>query len=142
MKFSSYGPSGPNTASTSSPSFLRSRPWSTNTQVSCFPTAFERRTAATDESTPPDRAHNTLPSPTFSRISRIVVSTNESIFQSPEHPHTLYTKFDSIFCPSSVCITSGWNCVAYSLRSGHSIAATGQTGVFATTLNPSGAFEI
>ena len=33
------------------------------------------------ESTPPDNAQSTLPSPTFSRICAIVVSTKESIFQ-------------------------------------------------------------
>ena len=81
----SYWPSGPNIASTSSPSFFLSKPWSTNTQVNCFPIAFDNKTAATDESTPPDNAHKALPFPTFSLISSIVFSTNESIFQSPEH---------------------------------------------------------
>ena len=41
IKFKSYWPSGPNTASTSSPSFLRSNPWSTKTQVNWFPIALE-----------------------------------------------------------------------------------------------------
>ena len=58
--------------------------------------------AATEESTPPDSARSTLPSPTFSRISRIVFSTNASIFQSPAHPQTPNTKFDNIFVPSAV----------------------------------------
>ena len=89
MKLRSYGPSGPNTASTSSPSFFLSKPWSTNTQVNCLPMAFESNTAATDESTPPERAHNTLPFPIFSRRALILDSTNESIFQSPLHSQIL-----------------------------------------------------
>ena len=56
-----------NAASTSSPSFLRMRPWFTNTQVSCSPTASASSAAATEESTPPLRASSTLPSPIFSR---------------------------------------------------------------------------
>ena len=31
------------------------------------------------------------------------------IFQSPEQPQTLYTKLRSIFLPSAVWSTSGWN---------------------------------
>ena len=54
------------------------------------------------ESTPPDSARRTLPSPTFSRISLIVCSTNASIFQSPAHSHTPSTKLDNIFFPSTV----------------------------------------
>src|SRR5690606_34599442 len=103
------GPFGPNTSSTSSASFLRSKPWSTNTHVNWLPIAFDNKTAATDESTPPDNAHKALPFPTFSRISLIVLSTKASIFHSPEHSQTLYKKFDIIFAPSSVCRTSGWN---------------------------------
>ena len=142
MKFRSYGPSGPNTASTSSPSFLRRSPWSTNTQVSCLPTALDNRTAATDESTPPDNAQSTFPFPIFSRRLLIVSSTKESIFQSPEHLHTSMTNARSIFIPSSVCITSGWNCVAYKFFSAFSIAANGQFGVVAVDTNPSGASAI
>ena len=60
--------------STSSPSFLRIRPWSTNTQVSWLPTASASSAAATEESTPPDRASNTLPPPTFSRMALMELS--------------------------------------------------------------------
>ena len=109
MKFNSYGPSGPNTASTSSPSFLRSKPWSTNTHVNWLPIAFDNNTAATEESTPPLRAHKTFPSPTFSRIALICSSTKLSILQSPQHPQTPRTKLYNIFEPSCVCNTSGWN---------------------------------
>lgn len=66
----------------------------------------------TDEAPPPESAQSTLPSPTFSRIAAIVSSTKDPICQSPVQPHTSYTKLRSIFCPSFVCITSGWNCVA------------------------------
>ena len=64
--------------------------------------AFESITAATDESTPPDNAHKTLPSPTFSRIALIDSSTNESILQSPEHWQIPRTKLYNIFVPSCV----------------------------------------
>ena len=55
-----------NIFSTSSPSFLRRRPWSTNIQVKFLPIALLSKTAATDESTPPDRAHKAFPLPIFS----------------------------------------------------------------------------
>ena len=63
-----------------------------NTQVSCLPIALARSAASTDESTPPESARSTLPSPTFSLISSIVFLTNESIFHVPAHPHTPRTK--------------------------------------------------
>ena len=59
--------------STSSPSSFRIRPWSTKTQVSCFPMASARSAAQTEESTPPERASSTFPSPTFSRMARMEV---------------------------------------------------------------------
>ena len=64
--------------------------------------ALDNKPAATEESTPPDKASNTRPSPTFSRISFTVFSTKASIFQSPAHPHTPNTKLDNIFVPSTV----------------------------------------
>ena len=136
MKFRLYGPFGPNTASTSSPSSLRSRPWSTNTQVSCLPTARASSTAATDESTPPERAHSTRPPPTRARRAATVSSTKESIFHVPLQPHTLYTKFESMRAPCCVCSTSGWNCTRYSPRAASSAAATGQLSVCAETAKP------
>ena len=56
-------------SSTSSPSSFLIRPWSTKMHVKFSPTAFDSRAAVTDESTPPDRARRTFPSPTFSFIS-------------------------------------------------------------------------
>jgi len=41
--------------------------------------------------------------------------------------------------PNSVCATSGWNCVANSLRAGSSMAATAVVVVRAVTVNPAGA---
>lgn len=46
--------------STSSPSFFLRKPWSTKILVTCFPTAFDRSAAATELSTPPDRANKTF----------------------------------------------------------------------------------
>ncbi len=48
---------------TCSPSFLRIRPWSTNTHVSWSPIARCTSSAATDESTPPESPQMTLPRP-------------------------------------------------------------------------------
>ena len=55
-------------ATTCSASFSRIRPWSTKTQVSCSPTALWTSSAATEESTPPERPQITRPSPTWARI--------------------------------------------------------------------------
>ena len=71
--------------------------------------ALESKTAATDESTPPDKAHKTLPLPTFSLIALICSSTKESMRQSPAQLHTSKTKLESIVLPYSLCKTSGWN---------------------------------
>ena len=88
------------------------RPWSTNTQVSCFPTARESSTAATGESTPPDSPSSTRSLPIFLRSADTVSSINVVICQSPAQRHTPNTKFESTFMPSFECVTSGWNCTA------------------------------
>jgi len=54
--------------------------------------ALDKSPAATDESTPPDNASKTFPSPTLLRISSIDSFTNESILHVPAHPHTSRTK--------------------------------------------------
>ena len=41
-------------------------------------------------------------------------------------PYTKVEEKISILNPSSVCITSGWNCTPYSFAAAFSIAATGQ----------------
>ena len=58
---------------TSSPSSFRMRPWSTNTHVSCSPTASASRAAHTELSTPPESASSTRPPPTFSRMAATAV---------------------------------------------------------------------
>ena len=55
--------------STCSASPARSRPWSTNTQVSWSPTARCTSAAATAESTPPDSPQITCLPPTCARIA-------------------------------------------------------------------------
>ena len=55
-------------STTCSASFIRIRPWSTKTQVSFSPTALWTSSAATEESTPPERPQITLPSPTWAWI--------------------------------------------------------------------------
>ncbi len=59
-----------NVSSTCSGSPSRFSPWSTNTHVSWSPIARYTRSAATEESTPPESAHRTCASPTCARISR------------------------------------------------------------------------
>ena len=49
-------------------------------------------------------------------------------------------KFESICVPYVVWRTSGWNCVAYKLRSAHSIEATGHALVLEVMENPWGTF--
>ena len=61
----------------------RSRPWSTNTQVSCSPIASWISTAATAESTPPDSPQITRPLPTCARILSIASSLKARMVQSP-----------------------------------------------------------
>ena len=56
-------------AITCSPSLWRIIPWSTNTHVSWSPTALWTSSAATLESTPPESAQMTFPSPTWARIA-------------------------------------------------------------------------
>ena len=55
----------------------RSRPLSTNTQVSWSPIARWTSTATTDESTPPESAQRTRSRPTCARISSTAVSMND-----------------------------------------------------------------
>ena len=63
---------------TCSPSFLRIRPWSTNTHVSWSPIARCTSRAATDESTPPESPQITRPVPTCARILSICSSMIEA----------------------------------------------------------------
>ena len=100
--------------------------------------AFAQSAATTDESTPPESPKITRASPTCARIASTASSMMESIFHDGSSPHTPNRKFRSSSSPHTVCRTSGWNCVAYSRRSAHSIDATGHTSVEAVTTKPSG----
>src|SRR3546814_225099 len=80
-------------------SFMRRRPWSTKTQVSCSPIASWISTAATALSTPPDRPHSTRWSPTCARISAILVARNSAIVHSPLQP----PKTGKASCRERVC---------------------------------------
>ena len=68
-------------STTCSASFIRIRPWSTKTQVSCSPIALWTSSAATEESTPPERPQITRPSPTWARIR----ATCSAITDSGDH---------------------------------------------------------
>ena len=127
---------------TCAPSSLRSRPLSTNTQVRRSPMARWTSRAATEESTPPDRAQMTRPfSPTWPRIFSTASSMKEAAFQSRRQPHTS-RKLESTRLPSWVWTTSGWNRRPNRRRSRASIAATALLSELATTLNPGGGFSI
>ena len=74
-------------------SFLRRTPLFTKMQVNWLPMALCTSTAATEESTPPERPQMTWPSPTFSRMAATVLSMKWAGVQSPAAPQTLKTKF-------------------------------------------------
>ena len=99
-----------NIAMTMSPSLRRSRPWSTNTQVSCSPMARWISAAATLESTPPERPSSTCRSPTCVRMRATASATWSCITQSGRAAQMPSTKRSSIALPCAVCVTSGWNC--------------------------------
>ena len=61
--------------------------------------AFCNNTPTTDESTPPERPSNTLPSPTNSRISWILISMNFSIVHDPCAPQMSKTKLRNMSLP-------------------------------------------
>ena len=70
-----------NVSTTWAASSLRSRPWSTKTQVSWSPIALCTSSAATDESTPPESAQSTRSLPTWARMR----STCSSITAAAVH---------------------------------------------------------
>ncbi len=81
---------------------------STNTQVRRLPIARCTMSAATAESTPPERAQMTRPfAPTCSRTRSVASSTNDRAFQSRRHPQAS-RKLVRTFVPSSEWTTSGW----------------------------------
>ena len=75
-------------STTCSPSPLRIRPVSTNTQVSWGPIALCTSAAATAESTPPDRAQMTRPSPTWARMASTGASMTEAMVHAGGQPQT------------------------------------------------------
>ena len=87
----------------------RSSPWSTKTQVNWLPTACCTIAAATAESTPPDRPQMTFLVPTMSFTFATSVREILVVVHVGEHFATLINQFCNIFCPCSVCKTSGWN---------------------------------
>ena len=96
-------------ATTWSPSFLRIRPWSTKTHVSWSPTALCTSSAATDESTPPERPQMTRPSPTCARIRSTCSSITDAAVQVRSQPQMSPRKRSRICVPYGVWTTSGWN---------------------------------
>ena len=69
-------------------------------------------TAATVESTPPERPQSTRSVPTFRRISSTMSRIQSSSRQEGSQRHTWKRKRRRISVPCSVWATSGWNCRA------------------------------
>ncbi len=108
-------------------------------QVSRSPMARWISSAATVESTPPDKPQTTLPvSPTWVRMRAVASSMKEAIVQSPVQPQTSKANRRRISAPCSVCTTSGWNSRPYSARSGASIATIGALELVAASRKPGG----
>ena len=125
--------------STCSASPLRSRPWSTKTQVSWLPTACCTSAAATAESTPPDSPQIRFLPPTWAWMACTASSTMLAGVQSGVHPAMPNRKFSSTFCPAWVCSTSGCHCTPARPRPASSKAAIGAPAVRASAVNPAGA---
>ena len=83
------------------------------------------RSSRREESTPPDRAQSTLPSPIFSAQGLDAVLHEGVHLPVARHSRRRCTaKLCKIWVPFSVCRTSGWNCTQYRplgliLGSGH-----------------------
>ena len=97
------------------------------------------RTAATDESIPPDSPQITGSGPTCFRMEATVSSMNEAILHLPEQPQISNRKFRRMSVPLSVCTTSGWNCTPRNPDGGWTTAAFGQSSLSAilSTSGPS-----
>ena len=111
-------------------------------QVRLCPTALFSSTPVTVESTPPLRPRITLSPPIRSRSPATVVSMNEAGVQSPFMPQMVRAKLESIFVPSTVWYTSGWNCTAQVGSPANWKAALATSCVDAITSAPSGRREM
>src|SRR5664280_310144 len=119
-------------------------------QVSRSPTARCTRRAATAESTPPESAQITRPSPpdsracasTRERISAIVDSMKLAGVHVGRAPAIPITKLRSTSRPRGVCPTSGWNWIPYRPRTGSAIAANRVDVVRAVAPKPGGGATI
>ena len=129
----------PKASSTCSPSFMRSMPWSTNTQVRLSPMARCTSSAATALSTPPDSPQMAFWSPTCSRMRLTWSSmTFEAVHVGARSQASNRNAF-SRSVPKGVCTTSGWNCTPKRRPARSSMAAMGAPAVSAVTVKPSGA---
>jgi hypothetical protein len=97
-----------NVRTTCSPSFLRIIPWSTKTHVSWSPIARWTSSAATEESTPPERPQMTFLSPTCARMRSSCSSTMEPALHVRSHAQTSPRNVLRTSWPNGVWTTSGW----------------------------------
>ena len=111
-------------------------------QVRRSPIARWSRTAATDESTPPESPRTTPSVPVLSRILATLLSTKECIVQVGERSQTRNRKLARISFPRGVWTTSGWNCTPKIVPSWLDIAATGVLPDRAMEENPFGSSSI
>ena len=80
----------------------------------------------------------TLPVPTFARTAATCSSMIDSMVQPPLQPARSWRNRCSTAIPCGVCTTSGCHCTPQILRSRHSSAATGASGVLAVAVKPGG----
>ncbi len=99
----------PKAASTCSPSLRRSRPWSTNTQVSRSPIARWTISAATALSTPPERPQMARASPTWARMRSTCSSMTCVAVQVGAQSQASKRNHLRRSVPKGVWTTSGWN---------------------------------
>ena len=97
---------------TSVNSFFLKSPLFTKMQWRFFPIALCNNTAATEESTPPDKPNITFSSPIFSFNSATVLSTKASGVHDCSILAILTKKFSKTCFPSVEWYTSGWNWIA------------------------------
>ena len=120
-------------------SFLRIRPWSTSTHVSRSPSARCTISAATEESTPPDRPQIARPSPDLLADQRdLLVDDRRRASTAPRSRRRRRGTCAAPALPCGVCTTSGWNWIPYRPRSTDSNAATGEAGEDASAVKPGG----
>mmetsp|Transcript_988 Transcript_988/g.2570 ORF Transcript_988/g.2570 Transcript_988/m.2570 type:complete len:228 (-) Transcript_988:267-950(-) len=124
---------------TRSCSLYRSSPLSTNTQCRRSPKALCTSTAATVESTPPERAQMACSvGPTCCLMAASCSSSTFSMRHVGCSWEIWKKKRSSVSAPRSECLTSGWYCRPKTLSAEFSMATTAPCSLRATQWKPLG----